>query len=155
METSPRVSPALVAIIIALLALAVYLHFTGKGKVSAPAEVTAAVVTVRSTPLVDGAMVLPENFPTEIPVETDIIESSTTDYPDKNLKQLTVVYLSSVSVAEKQAEYIQYLNTANYEVVSGTSSEEIIAGKKEGSEIFVIVTSESNKTQVRISYLIK
>lgn len=125
-------------------------------KVSSP-EQNAAMVVVENTPMVEGRLPAPQYFPADIPVEkTEIIESATARYPDKNYRQLFLSYLSRKSAAEKYSEYLDYMDMADYRIEEKTlDAVKIILGKSDGANLTVSIGSRGNSTLVELSYLLK
>lgn len=116
------------------------------------------MVTVENTPLVGGVLVAPPGFPQDIPIETGkILDSATTRYPEQNAEQLSVSYQSLKTVAQKFAEYKDYMNRAGYSVTEGDAGAptRTLFGAKDKAGLSVTITSSGGKTVVQLSYLIK
>lgn len=115
-------------------------------------------VVVEHTQRVNGALPVPPNFPADIPVEkTDIIESATTEYPTLDAKQLSLNYMTSKTVAQKLAEYKDYMTKAGYTLTEGDPSSPVKAlfGTKEDANLSVVISSQNGKTLVQVAYLLK
>ncbi|MBI2065550.1 MAG: hypothetical protein HYT68_00555 [Candidatus Zambryskibacteria bacterium] len=118
----------------------------------------SAIVTVKNTPMVNGALPVPDGFPPEIPLESSVIvDSATTHYPEINALQLSVSYESQRTIAEKYAEYLSYMQQAGYEITEGDANAPVraIFGTEEKTNLTVVVSDSANSTLVQISYLLK
>lgn len=99
---------------------------------------------------------LPSGMPNGIPVETENIwESYSMTYPSRNLVQYSVSFYSSASLAEKFAEYDQYMTAAGYEFGRDGKSEAngILYGVKDGDDLSVYLTTQDGRTSVQLTYL--
>lgn len=155
------------AIVIILLVLGVaYYVLSAKYRVSVQenpsvsnsANNSPATVVVENTPMVNGAISVPARFPRDIPIEkAGIIESATTEYPAQNAQQLSVSYRSSKTIAEKYAEYRDYMSRADYRVTEGQTGAlpRAIFGAKADANLSVVISSANGKTLVQLSYLLK
>jgi hypothetical protein len=110
--------------------------------------------------MVDGVLPLPQGFPRDIPVETEeILESAVAHYPDLPAPQLYLRYSSAKSIAEKYAQYMDYMRRAGYAVTQHSTTspaKEIVGTKpKEGTNLSVVIRSAGGKTLVDLSYLLR
>ena len=154
-----------VVIVILLVLVAGYVLF-GKYRASNQANLPvsgdtddeSAMVVVENTPMVNGTLSVPTNFPQEIPIERgEILESALTRYPEQNAQQLSVSYRSLRTVAQKYAEYKSYLNQAGYDITEGGANAPVraIFGTKEAANLSVFISRADNRTLVQLSYLVK
>lgn len=152
-----------VLVIMALLALGYFLSqkfSLDKGPTSPNGtnETTPMEVVVEHTQAVNGVLPAPKDFPAGIPIENlDIIESATTNYPSQNAKQLSVSYQSSKTVAQKYAEYKDYMTKAGYTLTEGGTGANLKAvfGSKENENLSVVVSSADGGSLVQVAYLLK
>jgi len=115
-------------------------------------------VVVENSPVVNGALSVPIGFPKDIPIEKGVIlESATTNYPDQKAEQLSLSYRSSKTIAQKYAEYKDYMSRAGYTLTEGSTSAPVraIFGTKENANLSVAISSSKGKTLVQLSYLLK
>ena len=118
----------------------------------------SATVMVKNTPMVNGTILAPRGFPPDIPLESsNLTESATTEFPGENVRQLSVSYQSSKTVAEKYAEYRNYMTASGYQITEGDTSSPIrtILGTKESANLSVIISRAEGRTLVQLSYLLK
>lgn len=115
-------------------------------------------VIVMNTPLVNGVLTIPKDFPQDIPVESEsILESATTRYPGQNALLLSLSYESSQTIAQKYAEYKNYMQLAGYEI----TEEDInvlakgIFGVKEDIKLSVVVSASGNETLETLETLVE
>ncbi len=166
MEQSQKIKTSSAIIVIVLILVAGYLSL---GKFRAPGGVDQQlparsnnqepmIVVVENTPTVNGILPAPVGFPQVIPLERErILESATTEYPDQNARQLSVSYLSSRTIAQKYAEYKNYITASGYQITEGDASSPVraIFGTKESANLSVVISRAEGKTLVQISYLLK
>jgi hypothetical protein len=115
-------------------------------------------VVVENTPKNRGVAGLPAGFPTSIPVEVNnIAESATTRYPAQRVQQLSLSYLSSMTINKKYDEYKNYLKLNGYALKEGSVSAPIryIFGTKDNINLSVFISSEQGKTLIKLAYLLK
>lgn len=155
------------AVIIILLVLGVgYVLFAkyrtsdnqGNQPISGDTSDELTIVLVKNTPIVNGAIFAPREFPEDIPLEGgSLIESATTQYPRENARQLSVSYLSSKTIAQKYAEYKTYMNQAGYSLAEESVSSPIksILGTKKDANLSVAISSAGEQSLVQLSYLLK
>lgn len=121
-------------------------------------EARQFAVVVENTPITNGTVIAPEGFPEEIPIETSgILESATTRYPAQNAKQLSINYNSTKTIAQKYAEYKNYMTKAGYNMTEGDANTPVRAlfGTKRNANLSVVVSRIEDKTLVQLSYLLK
>ena len=165
MEQTSPIKIISTIVIILLILVAGYFIFS---KYTSPTQKDSAVsdstdsvtniVTVENTPMVNGALVMPEGFPNDIPFEGgQISESATTRYPVQGAEQLSISYRSSKTVAKKYAEYKDYMRLSGYTITEGNvnSSPRAIFGTKEDANLSVVISNAEGKTLVQLSYLVK
>ena len=117
-----------------------------------------ATVIVENTPVINGAISAPAGFPQDIPLETgNLTESATTQYPRENARQLSLSYLSLKTIAQKYAEYKNYMEQTGYQVTEGSTSPSLktIWGVKENVNLTVVVSGREGGTLIQLSYLLK
>ncbi len=114
-------------------------------------------VEVESAPAVNGVIAAPEGLPEDFPWEGVVTESATTHYPEYNAKQLSLSYQTPKTVAEKYAEYKNYMAKNGYTVTEGDPKASVRAlfGTKSGTNLSVVISNPDNITLVQISYLLK
>lgn len=118
-----------------------------------------AVVTVENTIMIHGVLSAPKEFPEDIPLEKEmILESATTNYPNKNTRQLSVAYKSSGTIMQKYLDYRNYMSQAGYNVIIEEKDENSLArtvfGSKKNTNLSVVLSSLESGTLVELSYLI-
>lgn len=147
-----------VIIIVAVLAVGYALSSEKFPTFNGNTDSLSAVVMVKNTPMVNGVLPIPQGFPEDIPLEDgEIVESSTTYYPDQNAKQLSVSYRSAKTMVEKYAEYKDYMNQAGWSVSEEDTSAQtkILLDVKGKANLSVVINSLDGKTLVELSYLLK
>lgn len=159
MEQPQNLKNISIVIIIVLILIAGYTLF-GKYPASKQVDLSneAAIVMVKNTPMVDGVLPVPAEFPQDIPLEpNEILESATTDYPAQDARQLSVSYRSSKTIAQKYSEYKDYMAASGYQLEESDTGEQgkTIFGTKEGANLSVVISSSEGKTLVQLSYLLK
>ncbi|KKW02014.1 MAG: hypothetical protein UY36_C0013G0004 [Parcubacteria group bacterium GW2011_GWA1_49_11] len=115
-------------------------------------------VVVKNTPMVNGITSAPTGFPRDIPLESgNLTESATTQYPRENARQLSLSYLSLKTIAQKYAEYKNYMERTGYQITEGSTSSSLrtIWGAKQNVNLTVVVSGRENRTLVQLSYLLK
>lgn len=107
------------------------------------------------TPFQNGELNTPEGFPESIPLGGVIVNSSTTNFPDQNAVQRSVMYHSEETVESKKAEYSTYLESADYAVEEVVSENGAVSlnGSKEGEMISITITTWEDFTRVYIAHL--
>lgn len=114
---------------------------------------TDMTVIVENTPIVDGKLIVPPEFPTNFPVEREsIIDSATSWYPLTESLQFFVRYESAEGLKEKYNEYKKYLKQSGFTVVE---KENEISAAKDNINVSLSLKSVENKILVEISYIIK
>lgn len=149
--------------VIVLLALGYFLSLKySSEKGPTPPEdankTTSMKVVVENTPAINGVTPAPAGLPKDIPLEKgSMLESATTEYPDQNAKQLSLSYQSLKTVAEKYAEYKDYMTKAGYTITEGSTSSPVraIFGTKADANLSVVISSAEGKTLVQLAYLLK
>lgn len=147
------------AVVIVLLVLgAGYFLFQ---KYKTPADIgnqEPMVVVVENTQMINGVIAAPAGFPQDIPFEKGhILESAVTRYPEQNAKQLSVSYQSPKTVAQKYAEYKNYMGQAGYTITEGDPNAPVraIFGTKTDANLSVVISNPDDITLVQLSYLLK
>lgn len=147
------------AVIVVLLVLGAGFVLFGKYRDSnGNTNDKSAIVMVENTLMVNGVLPIPAGFPVGIPLEkSGITESATTRYPSENAQQLSVSYQSSKTIAEKYAEYKNYMSQAGYDVAeeNANAPTRAIFGTKADANLSVVVSSSGGGTLVQLSYLVK
>lgn len=118
----------------------------------------SVTVMVKNTPTVNGVILAPRGFPPDIPLESNnLTESATTEFPRENARQLSVSYQSSKTIAEKYAEYRNYMTASGYQITEGDAGSPIrtILGTKESANLSVVINRAEGGTLVQLSYLLK
>jgi len=162
MEKSPNIKAAeiLVIIIAVLVGYLIFRHYRSnmeKEPVMNSSPSGESQVVVENTSVTGGVLSLPTGFPQDLPVEKPLIESATTKYPDQNARQLSVSYQSKKQMAEKYAEYKEYLNKEGFSVTEGEANSGVrgLFGTKPEVNVSVVISSSRGETLVQISYLEK
>lgn len=166
MEQSQNINTKIIsAIVVILLVLGVGYILLGKDRVPEGINQQVPVgngnkkpvVVVENSPMVNGMLSVPAGFPQDVPLEKgSVLESTTIHYPEQNAEQLHVSYQSSRTVAQKFAEYRDYMTTSGYKVTESGSSTSggVISGTKGGTNLSVVINSSEGGTLVKLSYLI-
>lgn len=130
----------------------------GNLPISGSVDDKLATVMVKNTPMVNGVIPAPRDFPPDIPLESgNLTESATTEFPGESAQQLSVSYQSSRTIAQKYAEYRNYMTASGYQITEGDINSPIrtILGAKESANLSVIISSAEGSTLVQLSYLLK
>ncbi|OHA88642.1 MAG: hypothetical protein A3C70_03530 [Candidatus Zambryskibacteria bacterium RIFCSPHIGHO2_02_FULL_43_14] len=165
MEQSPNVK-IISAVVVILLILGVGYILMGKSSVPESNPQTSDndggsqefTAVVENIPTVGGTLSVPAEFPADIPLENGaVLESAITRYPNQGAQQLSVNYRSSRTVAQKYAEYKNYMNQAGYEITEGATNTTVraIFGTKSEANLSVAISSSGGRTLVQLSYLLK
>lgn len=162
MEQSQK-TRTLTAVLLIVLVLGVGYILSSKyrasqGGESVPLAEQPRKIEVENTAMVNGFLPAPAGLPSDIPIEGDrVLESVTTKYPEQNAEQLSLNYQSQKSVAEKYAEYKQYMELAGYDVSEGDASSPVRAlfGEKEDANLTVVISNSEEGTLVQLAYLLK
>lgn len=101
---------------------------------------TATTTTSVEPQKTDYGTKLPDDFPTDIPIEkgADIKQSYSLNYAGQ--KQLTIVFQSTKTVKENYVLYAEYLKKQGWGVVRNEANNNFLYGKKDNSEISVVIT---------------
>jgi len=101
--------------------------------------------------------VLPENFPPNIPIETEgIFESYSVVYKTQGVTQYTVSYISTKTKNLKWDEYSLFMTKENYKYQDTTNKKDgILSGSKDNGLLSVIISERDNKTVVQLSFVVK
>lgn len=115
-------------------------------------------IKVEKVPIVDGFSSLPVGFPADIPTESfAILEGATTYHLNGLAKQFSVSYLSAKTMAEKYAEYKNYMTRVGYTVTEeGDTASRVRAlfGEKDGNKLSVVISQSRGETLVQVAYLL-
>lgn len=152
----------LIAVVIAIgTVMFVYLRSTNQGKKVEPVAIETPVTPVAEEPLknkTDFGTNIPEDFPTNIPLEPGVAmtQSYRLDYPGE--KQLTAVFVSKDTVRKNYDKYADFLTTEKWAVSNMYQSKTLssLYALKDQNEINITITaSEPLGSQVSVSVLKK
>ena len=164
--SSSRSVIVLVIVFILLVGVSVYMYKTGMFRMGSDGEqkndtpqYTEEKVVVTGADLSDSVPVkdkIPAAFSKDIPLAKDaiVIESLTTDYPEKNMSLSNFTYTTALSAAEVFALYEPYFTKNGY--VSGKDAvkkNEYITGVKNNDDFGVIIGNNGKNTVVNVSFL--
>ena len=99
---------------------------------------------------------IPQGFPAYIPVETgEAYESYSMDYPERNVTQYSLSYVTSVSKAAKYKEYLEFMTKNGFEFAKDGKNESagFLYGVKNNDDLTIVIASTGAKTSVQISFL--
>lgn len=162
------------AIIVIILILATGYLLFNKYRVSTELKLPASddsgrqesLVRVEDIPIVDGTFSIPTEFPQDLPLERDgVLESAITKYPEQSVQQLSVSYRSLKTVAQKYAEYKNYMTASGYQITEGDAhapvrtisgaSARTIRGAKGNANLSVTMTNNAKgETLIQLYYLL-
>lgn len=157
---------ALVVIFLLLVGASVYMYKSGAfdtkdGDTKTPAEqpFTEEKVVVTGADLSAGVPLrnkIPAAFAKDIPVPADavVVESLTTDYPEKMMMMSTFVYTTKQSAKAIYALYEPYLAKNGFVAAAeGKKDSEYVTGVKDGDDLGVIIGSNGTDTVVNVVFL--
>ncbi len=99
---------------------------------------------------------IPQGFPTYIPIETgEAYESYSMDYPERNVTQYSLSYVTNASKAVKYKEYVDFMTKNGFEFTKDGKNESagFLYGTKNGDDLTIVIASTGTKTSVQISFL--
>jgi hypothetical protein len=150
---------AAVFLLIAISAGFLLYQFRGGERATViPTEERPQEVVLEMTERDGGVLPPPREFPADIPIETArITESSTATIPGTNIKQLTVSYTSTQTLAAKERAYRTYMQEKGFEISESPAGSPVrgLFGRKENADISVVLSSSSGTTLVQIAYILK
>lgn len=121
-------------------------------KVVQPQLVTRYNITSTTTPL---SQKLPKEFPTDIPVESTLVSSTSTLYPTQFVTLDAVSYTSTQTMQAKYAQYDKFLSTpANKftnETKSASTTISTLRATRGATQLMVVITPQSTGSLVQIS----
>jgi hypothetical protein len=101
---------------------------------------------------------LPSGFPTDIPVEPTIVESTSTLYPTQLATLDSVSYTSAESVQAKYTEYNKFLTTKSNgfiaEMSTSTTSQAVLQASRGATQIMVVISPQTKGSLVQIALTI-
>ena len=126
-----------------------------------PVVVATGETTVTPEKKTDFGTAVPDDFPTNIPLEAGVMldQSYRLDYPDQ--KQLTAVFVSKETMKKNYDMYSDFLKKEKWSIRNAYESEGIssLYAMKENSEINITLSGSASdgagKSQVSISVLKK
>lgn len=163
-QNSSNKTTLTIIIVVVILFLLLMIFLAGKDSRpngSGPVDYVngeAPVIVLENTPTVNGRLPAPEGLPASLPVEIDsIIESATTRYPEQGALQLSLSYASSKTVADKYAEYKNYMADAGYDITESDAkaTPRAIFGVSSEANLSVVISTQEGRTLVQLSYLKK
>jgi len=124
-------------------------------KIVQPQLVTRYDVTSTTTTMVQK---LPKGFPTDIPVESTLISSTSTLYPTQLTTLDAVSYTSAQTMQAKYAQYDKFLSTASnkfmHETKTASSTISVLQATRGATQLMVVITPQSTGSLVQLSLTI-
>lgn len=106
------------------------------------------------TPNVGTTLPPPAGMPSDMPLEKNLTQSATTNYPDQGAVQSSVEYESNEALGKKYTEYKTYLEKSGYEVTESENADSrALFAKREGENITIVLTQRGEKTLVQIAHI--
>lgn len=121
---------------------------------------TQEKVEIKKTSLMTGneANKLPKGYPMDLPVDTtNVTESYVAEYPNRNLTQYTLAFLTTKSVKEEVTMYVSAIEKAGYTFTSDgkNTAGGYLNAKKGKTTVSVNVGTTNGKTIVNITYSVE
>lgn len=101
---------------------------------------------------------LPKGYPMDLPVDTtNVTESYVAEYPNRNLTQYTLAFLTTKSVKEEVTMYVSAIEKAGYTFTSDgkNTAGGYLNAKKGKTTVSVNVGTTNGKTIVNITYSVE
>lgn len=149
--------PVLVALFVVLFIVVLVMFAVSNNKSEQKEVYTQEKTVVYKTDAnaLDGNK-LPEGFPSSIPVEISTIqEGIKTEFPEREMTQYSVTYLSAKTMQQIRETYIAYISKEGYTLQSGQSldSTNQLYAKKDNDDLSVVFEQNAAGTKVMLGYL--